>query len=59
MNLEDVVQNEDAMAKEFCDEQNLKKYKWGKNKTKKNMLKYRCDKKNVIQIWDKIHKLKF
>ena len=24
MNLEDIVQNEDAIANEFCDEQNLK-----------------------------------
>ena len=24
MNLEDIFQNEDAMAKEFCDEQKLK-----------------------------------
>ena len=58
MNLEDIFQ--DAMAKEFCDEQNVKKNrKMGKQK-KKIVLKNLCD-ENICNknFWDETHKLKF
>ena len=62
MNLEEIVQNEDAMAKEFCEEQNfkVKKENWERKKEEKNCVEISFWWKNCNkEIWHETHKLKF